>query len=131
MLRTFLIGLTTALMFYVLALRAQGLHAAPRPPAQAAGIPPGESAAPDGYATIPAWLGETRAPHPAKNSEYTVETVAEGLAGGFSFNFLPDGRMLVAERAGRLKLVGQDGKITQLEGLPSVDARPGTLRGAA
>jgi glucose/arabinose dehydrogenase len=37
----------------------------------------------------------------------------------FSFNFLPDGRILVAERAGHLKLVGKDGKITELEGLPS------------
>jgi glucose/arabinose dehydrogenase len=48
-----------------------------------------------------------------------VETVAEGLAGAFSFNFLPDGRMLVAERAGRLRLVGKDGKISEIEGLPS------------
>jgi glucose/arabinose dehydrogenase len=99
--------------------QAQSLRAAPRPPAQAAGIPAGESAAPDGYAPVPAWLGQTRAPRPAKSVEYTVETFAEGLAGAFSFNILPDGRMIVAERAGRLKLVGKDGKITQLEGLPT------------
>ena len=119
MLRTFLVGFTIGLMVHALPVRAQGLRAAPRPPAQAAGVPAGESAAPDGYAPIPAWLGQTRAPHPAKSAEYTVETVAEGLAGGFSFNFLPDGRILVAERAGHLKLVGKDGKITELEGLPS------------
>jgi glucose/arabinose dehydrogenase len=98
---------------------AQGLRAAPRPPALAGGTPAGESAAPDGYAPIPAWLGQTRAPRPAKSAEYSVETVAEGLAGGFSFNFLPDGRMLVAERAGRIKLVGKDGKVSEIEGLPS------------
>ena len=100
--------------------QAQGIRQAPRPPAPAqTGIPPGESAAPDGYAPIPFWLGQTRAPRPARSAEYRVETVAEGLAGAFSFNFLPDGRMLVAERAGRLRLVGKDGKISEIEGLPS------------
>ncbi len=97
---------------------AQGLRAAPRPPAQT-GTPAGESAAADGYAPIPAWLGQTRAPHPAKTAEYSVETVAEGLAGAFSFNFLPDGRMIAAERAGHIRLIGKDGRITEVEGLPS------------
>jgi len=100
--------------------RAQGIHPSPRPPAPAqTGIPQGESAAPDGYAPIPSWLGQTRAPRPDRTAEYRVETVAEGLAGAFSFNFLPDGRMLVAERAGRLRLVGKDGKISEIEGLPA------------
>jgi aldose sugar dehydrogenase len=97
---------------------SQGLRAAPRPPAQT-GTPAGESAAPDGYAPIPAWLGQTRAPRPAKTAEFSVETVAEGLGGAFSFNFLPDGRMIVAERAGRIRLVGKDGKLSAVEGLPA------------
>jgi glucose/arabinose dehydrogenase len=119
MVRTSWLALGTCFFVSAFTAHAQGLRASPRPPAQAAGIPAGESAAPDGYAPIPAWLGQTRAPRPVKTAQYSVETVAEGLAGGFSFNFLPDGRMLVAERAGRLKLVGKDGKITPLEGLPS------------
>ena len=101
-------------------IRAQGVKAVPRPPVQAAGTPAGESAAPDGYAPIPQWLGQTRAAIPAKTAAYSVETVAEGLAGGFSFHFLPDGRIIVAERAGRLKIVEKDGKISPpLEGLPA------------
>src|SRR5689334_4328144 len=98
---------------------AQTIKSAPRPPAQAGGTPAGESAAPDGYAPIPAWLGQTRAARPEKTAEFTVETVAQGLAGAFSFNFLPDGRMIAAERAGHIKLIGKDGKITEVEGLPS------------
>src|SRR5215471_8588038 len=98
--------------------KAQSIHAAPRPPAQAA-TPAGESATPDGYAPIPAWLGQTRAPRPSKSAEYSVETVAEGLSGAFSFNFLPDGRILAAERAGHIRLIGKDGKISEVEGLPS------------
>lgn len=94
------------------------LKAAPRPPAQT-GTPAGESAAPDGYAPIPAWLGQTRAPRASKTMEYSVETVAEGLNGGFTFNFLPDGRIVVAERAGHIRLVHKDGRVTEIEGLPS------------
>src|SRR4029077_5339060 len=48
-----------------------------------------------------------------------VETVAQGLTGAFSFNFLPDGRMIAAERAGHIKLIGKDGTIPEIAGLPS------------
>src|SRR5215471_15270237 len=98
--------------------KAQSIHAVPRPPAQT-GTPAGESATPDGYAPIPAWLGQTRASRPAKTAEYTVETVAEGLNGAFSFNFLPDGRMIAAERPGHIRLIGKDGKVSDVDGLPS------------
>jgi aldose sugar dehydrogenase len=98
---------------------AQSVHAVPRPPAQTGGTPANESAVPDGYAPIPAWLGQTRAPRPEKTAAYSVETFAEGLTGAFSFNFLPDGRIIVAERAGHLKIVGKDGKVSEVEGLPA------------
>src|SRR5438477_7505492 len=93
----------------------------PRPPAQAPGPPRPEdgSAAPDGYAPIPEWLGQTRAPRPAKTAEYTVETVAEGFTGAFCFSFLPDSRILVGERGGRIKMVGKDGKAREVAGLPA------------
>ena len=42
---------------------------------------------------------------PADN--LTVETVASGLANPWAIAFLPDGRMLVTERAGRLRIVAQ------------------------
>ena len=54
----------------------QSVHAVPRPPAQTGGAPANESATPDGYAPIPAWLGQTRAPRPDKTATYSVETVA-------------------------------------------------------
>src|SRR5215831_4600569 len=108
----------TCVLMSAAAAAAQAIHSAPRPAAQT-GTPPGESATPDGYAPIPAWLGQTRAPRPAKTAAYSVETVAEGLNGAFSFNFLPDGRMIAAERPGHIRLIGKDGKITEVEGLPS------------
>ncbi|HJZ74758.1 MAG TPA: PQQ-dependent sugar dehydrogenase [Vicinamibacterales bacterium] len=102
-------------------LIAQQVRPAPRPPAQAPGPPRPEdgSAAPDGYAPIPEWPGQTRAPKASKIAEYNVETVAEGLNGAFCFDFLPDGRMIVGERAGRIKIVARDGKVSDpVAGLP-------------
>src|SRR5262245_5188550 len=109
---------TTCLVVHVPQSIAQTIHSAPRPAAQT-GTPPGESATPDGYAPIPAWLGQTRAPHPAKTADYSIETFAEGLNGAFSFNFLPDGRMIAAERPGHIRLIGKDGKVSEVGGLPT------------
>jgi glucose/arabinose dehydrogenase len=103
-----------------LAISAQTPRVIPRPPAAPAGQPPGESAAPDGYQPIPRWLGQTRASMPAKTSAYSVETVAEGLNGAFCFHFLPDGRIIVGERPGRIKIIEKHGKVSEpIEGLPS------------
>jgi glucose/arabinose dehydrogenase len=101
--------------------QAQAPRTIPRPPAAAPGPPRAEdgSAAPDGYAPLPQWLGQTRAPIPSKTASYAVETVAQGISGAFSFNPLPDGRWIVAERGGHIRLVGKDGKLSEVEGLPS------------
>jgi len=100
-------------------LSGQEPRAILRPPAQLPNAPPDGSAAPDGYAPIPAWLGQTHAPRPARAEPYSVDTVAAGLSGGFSFHFLPDGRIIVGERPGRIRLVGKDGKPSApLGGLP-------------
>jgi glucose/arabinose dehydrogenase len=107
--------------FGAAAIAAQQVRPVPRPPAQAPGPPRPEdgSAAPDGYAPIPEWLGQTRAPRPAKTAEYVVETAADGLNGAFCFDFLPDGRLIVGERPGRIRIVAKDGKVSDpIGGLP-------------
>jgi len=116
--------LTWALLLALSAteIAAQTPRVIPRPPAQAPGPPRPEdgSAAPDGYAPIPEWLGQTRAPKPAKTAAYEVETVAEGLSGAMSLTFLPDGRIILAERPGRIKLIAKDGKVSEpIAGLPT------------
>ena len=59
--------------------------------------------------------------------DIAVETVAKGLDHPWALAFLPDGRMLVTERPGRLRIVSKDGKLSPpLAGVPKVFAlRPG------
>lgn len=91
----------------------------PRPPAPVPGAQTTDSAAPDGYQPLPQWLGQTRAPAPARTERFSVDTVASGFTGA-SFRFLPDGRIILAEQNGRLKLVGKDGAVSEpLTGMPS------------
>jgi glucose/arabinose dehydrogenase len=52
-----------------------------------------------------------------------VETIAQGLVHPWALAFLPDGRMLVTERPGRIRMVTRDGKLSPALGnVPKVFA---------
>ena len=57
-----------------------------------------------------------------QHQNYRMEMVAEGLEIPWALAFLPDGRMLVTERPGGLKIIGKDGTQTKIEGTPPVIA---------
>ena len=64
--------------------------------------------------------------------KFAVEIVANGLETPWSFAFLPDGRMLVAERPGRLRFVSKNSVSDPIAGFPQVWARQdGGLMGLA
>jgi aldose sugar dehydrogenase len=78
--------------------------------------------------TVPAILALTLvlgAPLPvfAESPLYRVEVVNDALEHPWSLAFLPDGRMLVTERPGRLRIISADGTMSEpVSGLPPVFA---------
>ena len=60
----------------------------------------------------------------SEHGRINVVTVARGLEHPWGLAFLPDGRLLVTERAGRMRLVARDGTLSApLSGLPPVAAQ--------
>lgn len=74
-------------------------------------------------ATAAVLLGGALAQAAAAPPAYRIETVATGLEHPWSLAFLPDGRMLVTERPGRLRVI-ENGRLrpTPVAGVPPVFA---------
>jgi aldose sugar dehydrogenase len=61
---------------------------------------------------------------PLAAQDYRIDTVAEGLEHPWSIAFLPDGRMLVTERAGRLRLIKDERLLDEpVRGVPQAYVR--------
>ena len=58
----------------------------------------------------------------SEKQSFRLATLLTGLENPWSLAFLPDGRMLITERAGRMRLVGQDYKLDPkaIDGLPEL-----------
>ena len=73
------------------------------------------------------WLSALQGAHAQAHGELPTlipVTVVSGLAHPWGLAFLPDGRMLVTERPGRMRIVSARGEVSApLTGLPAVDAR--------
>ncbi len=113
--------ITLAVAVSTLALAA-ACGAQDRPAARAGGLV--ETRAPNGVGQTPAFAGQTRAPavHTARTLTHTV--VASGLSHPWGLALMPDGRWLLTERPGRLRIIDADGHMSEpVAGLPAVDAR--------
>jgi glucose/arabinose dehydrogenase len=73
--------------------------------------------------SMPLAAQTTKAPPVKTGQAIKVETFAKGLVHPWGMAFLPDGRLLVTERPGRLRIVGKDGTLSApLQGTPKVYA---------
>lgn len=78
----------------------------------------------NGADQLPAFAGQTRAPGVHTERAMAHSVVASGLEHPWGLALLPDGRWLVTERPGRLRIITAEGAIGEpVAGLPAVDAR--------
>jgi len=76
-----------------------------------------------GALSVPAGAVATNAPEVTESSKIKVETFSKGLENPWGMQFLPDGRLLVTERPGRLRYVNTDGRLSEaISGVPAVAA---------
>jgi glucose/arabinose dehydrogenase len=85
---------------------------------------PVESRRANGANQQPAFPGQTRAPGMRTQGALAHTVVAAGLVHAWGLALLPDGRWLVTERPGRLRIITAGGAVGEpIAGLPAVDAR--------
>ena len=72
---------------------------------------------------LPSFSAQTLEPLYRDNSGFRAVTISDGLEHPWALAFLPDGRMLVTERPGRLRLI-EKGRLnpTPVSGLPEITA---------
>jgi len=88
--------------------------------ASAQNLPPVETAAPTADYK-PAHPGQTRAPGAKTEAELKVSIIARGLRLPFALKCLPDGRFLITEKVGNMKILKADGSPDkEIKGLPAV-----------
>src|SRR4051812_37528736 len=68
----------------------------------------------------PAFPGQTNAPVRKSTTKFVVETVTTALSTPWSLAFLPDGKMLVTEFKGTMRIVTPEGVHSVVEGVPPV-----------
>lgn len=69
----------------------------------------------------PAFPEQTRVPAVKTRSDYTVDIITDELEFPWGLDFLPDGRMIVSEKPGNIRIVSKAGKVSEpLQGVPPV-----------
>lgn len=69
----------------------------------------------------PAFPEQTRVTSIETSSQYSVEVITDKLEFPWGLDFLPDGRMIVSEKPGKIRLISKEGNVSEpLQGVPPV-----------
>ncbi len=69
----------------------------------------------------PAFAEQTRAPYVKTETEYSTAIITDKLEFPWGLDFLPDGRMIVSEKPGNIRIVTLNGEVGEpLKGVPPV-----------
>lgn len=69
----------------------------------------------------PAFSGQTRAPGIKTQAAYEHEVIAQGLANPWGLALMPDGRMLITQKSGTLRIASTDGNLSEpIDGFSSI-----------
>ncbi len=114
---TIRMGKTASIILLFIALLSPGFFAA------AQTLPPVESAPPN-TAYQPAFKGQTRAPGIQTETPYQVTILSTKLRQPWGITALPDGRLIITEKSGTLRIANGDGSLSSpIGGFPALDDR--------
>ncbi|PHN06820.1 PQQ-dependent sugar dehydrogenase [Flavilitoribacter nigricans] len=83
--------------------------------------PPVEQGRKEAPQQKPNFPEQTRVPTVGTPSPYTATIITDDLEFPWGLDFLPDGRMIVSEKPGNIRIISKDGKVSQpLAGVPPV-----------
>ena len=78
---------------------------------------------PNADGQTPAFEGQTRAPAITEDVPFSTAVLTDKVESPWGMALLPDGQLLVTEKAGQLRLVAPDGTVSEaIEGTPEVDS---------
>ncbi|MEO5999450.1 MAG: PQQ-dependent sugar dehydrogenase, partial [Chitinophagaceae bacterium] len=84
-------------------------------------FPPVETQSPISKGQKPAFVGQTRIGGVKTQSKIEIRQIAAGLKSPWGLDFLPDGRMIVSEKPGNIRIVTKEGAVgANIQGVPIV-----------
>ncbi|WP_425576784.1 PQQ-dependent sugar dehydrogenase [Nibrella saemangeumensis] len=91
--------------------------------ASTANLPPVETKEPNTPAYKPAFAGQTRVAGVKTSASYEGKVLSNDLKNPWGITNLPDGRLLITEKGGTMRIATKDGQLSApITGLPTVNA---------
>ncbi|MCH5599927.1 PQQ-dependent sugar dehydrogenase [Niabella ginsengisoli] len=99
-----------------------GDNAAPEPDPETPGLPPVDTTKPNTKYN-PAFEGQTRGPGMKTTTALDIKVLSEGLVNPWGIAAMPDGRFLITEKGGTMRIAKTSGELSSpIIGLPAVNS---------